>query len=360
MRWLLIPFTPLYGLVVRIRHKLFDWKILKSVRFEVATICVGNITVGGTGKTPHIEYLVDLLHKSLPIAVLSRGYGRRTKGFVLAGKKSTPISIGDESYQIFRKYNNILVAVCEKRVKGIKNLLETNRKIKVILLDDAFQHRYVDAGLNIVLIDYNRPVFKDIMLPAGNLRDSRNQLKRADIVLVTKVPDTFSPLEKRLWMNELKLFPYQKLFFTSLVYKNAIPLFKETSEKLSVEKIKKENGIVLLVTGIANPTPLKNYLESNEITFQHLEFADHHLFNESDLERIRIQFDLIPGRKKIILTTEKDAVRLKTLKRFPRSLRDKTYYLPIRINFLEKSHTEFDKLIVNYVTKNKKIGRIHP
>ncbi len=360
MRWLLIPFTPLYGLAIRIRHKLFDWKILKSVSFEIPTICVGNITVGGTGKTPHIEYLIDLLHESIPTAVLSRGYGRCTKGFILADKKSTPMSIGDEPYQIFRKFKNILVAVCENRVKGIQTLLEINSKIKLVLLDDAFQHRYVDAGLNIVLIDYNRPIFKDFMLPAGNLRDTPSQLKRADIVLVTKVPETFSALEKRMWMKDLKLFPYQKLYFTSLVYKSARPLFKDKNEKLSVEKIKKENGVVLLVTGIANPAPLKNYIESVGIICQHLVFADHHSFNASDLEQIRIQFDLIPGRKKIILTTEKDAVRFKALKKFPRSLKDKIYYLPIRINFWDKSHTEFDKLLLNYVTKNKKIGRIHP
>jgi tetraacyldisaccharide 4'-kinase len=359
LRKLLFPFSILYGLVIGIRHKLFDWKLLKSTSFSLPVICVGNIAVGGTGKTPHIEYLVNLLHDEFKIAVLSRGYKRKTKGFQLAEKKTTPLIIGDEPYQIFKKFSKLTVAVCEDRVMGIKNLLNINKKLQAILLDDAFQHRYVNAGLNIVLIDYSRPVFRDLFLPAGDLRDSSSQLKRADIILVTKTPQNISALDIRLWKKQLKLFPYQKLYFTTIDYEKPVAIFSKKQNIITLKKLNKEKGKVLLVSGIANPKPLIGYLKSVDLECTILSFPDHHHFTNTDLNKIKNTFNAISGRKKIIITTEKDAVRFKHIKEFPRSLRDKIYYLPIRVAFLNHGQKEFDKIIKNYVRNNKKVGRLY-
>jgi tetraacyldisaccharide 4'-kinase len=352
----MLPVALLYGLAVTIRHKLFDWKILPSESFDLPLICVGNITVGGTGKTPHVEYLVKLLKEKYKVAILSRGYKRKTRGYQAANKKSTPNIIGDEPYQIYRKHPDITVAVCEKRVEGISNLLQNIKQPEVIILDDAFQHRYVKPGLNIVLIDFNRPIFKDHMLPAGNLRDRRSQLKRADIVIVSKTPKDITPLEKRLWIKNLKLFPYQKLFFSYISYSRPKAIFQKKETELSLSQIKKEDASILLVTGIANPLPIIEYLKQKEIDFKTIKFPDHHNFSESDLDNIKNEFKNIKGRKKIILTTEKDAVRIKHLNKVPGSLKDRLYYLPIKIKFIDNGNKGFDKIINGYVRKNKKIG----
>ena len=349
LAFLLFPVSLIYGLIVKIRHKLFDWNILSSTTFPLPVICVGNITVGGTGKTPHVEYLIELLQEKYKTAVLSRGYKRKTKGFILAEKQTNPELIGDEPYQMYRKFKSISVAVCEKRVLGINRLLSVVNKIRVILLDDAFQHRYVKADLNIVLIDYNRPVFQDTFLPSGSLRDSVNQLKRADILIVTKTPSDITDLDRRLWIKQLKLYPYQHLFFSTVVYDDPQPLYPKKSKPFKLSQLQKDKGKIHLVSGIANPTPLIDFIWNKKITFSKSIFPDHHDFTEDDLLSIKSTFDTIPGRKKVILTTEKDAVRLKHKKNYPRNLKDKTYYLPIRINFLFDEGKKFDKLLLKHV-----------
>lgn len=359
LRKLLLPVSLLYGMVIAIRHKLFDWKIFSSTSFNIPVICVGNLTVGGTGKTPHIEYLIELLKDNVSIAMLSRGYKRKTKGYLLASKKTSPEEIGDEPFQIYRKYSDIRVAVCEKRVQGIYNLLDDKKKIQTILLDDAFQHRHVEPGMNILLIDYNRPIFNDRLLPAGNLRDLKSQMKRADIVIVSKTPKDITGIDKRLWIKQLNLYPYQKLFFSTIKYKNVVSVFNKKDPEFNLSKIKTDHGKVLLLTGIASPKPLEDYILSKGLELEKMAFPDHHNFSPNDIKSIKEKFDSIAGKKKIILTTEKDAVRLKQLKNFPKSLKDKIYYLPIKIEFLDKGNKDFDKIISNYVRKNKKIGGLH-
>jgi tetraacyldisaccharide 4'-kinase len=359
LRFIFYPISILYGIVIWVRHKLFDWKLISSTAFKIPVICVGNLTVGGTGKTPHIEYLVNLLKNNFKIAVLSRGYKRKTKGFVLADKNATPKTIGDEPYQIFRKYKNISVAVSEKRVKGISNLLNNNSKLQAVLLDDAFQHRYVNPGVNIVLIDFNRPIFNDRLLPVGKLRDTISQMKRADIVVITKTPSKLSPIDKRIFIRNLNLYPYQKLFFTAINYGEPIPIFSIKQGVLTLSRMKNENTRVLLVTGIANPKPLSDYIRSMKVETTSLPFPDHHNFTEYDIQYIEEDFNALPGTKNIILTTEKDAVRFKYLEYFPESLKDKIYYVPIKVEFLYNGDADFDKTILTYVSKNKKIGQLY-
>ena len=210
-------------------------RILKSVEFEFPVISVGNITVGGTGKTPHVEYLIDLLSEKFHIAFLSRGYRRKTKGFVQAGKNSGPDEIGDEPFQVHRKFQDITVAVDEKRVHGIEQLKKKNKKLQCIILDDAYQHRHVKPGLNILLIDYHRPLHKDFLLPAGDLRERIYGMHRANIVIVSKVPNNIKPIEKRIWIKDLNLFPYQFLYFTELEYGKLTPVFWEKQKELSLD-----------------------------------------------------------------------------------------------------------------------------
>ncbi len=351
IRKLLYPISLIYGFIVFIRHKLFDWNLLKSTSFDIPVICVGNISMGGTGKTPHIEYLINLLKENKKIAVLSRGYKRHTTGYVLATKKSTPETIGDEPFQIFRK-SKVMVAVCEKRVEGIKNLLKKKKKPNLILLDDAFQHRYVKPGFNIVLVDYNKPVFNDHFFPMGYLRDSKKQLKRADIIIITKTPETFDANEKKIWKHKLNLESHQKLFFSCIEYDVPEPIFPRSEKFFTLNDLNENDASVLLLTGIANPKPLEDYLTSNKIQFRSLQFPDHHEFSEHDMNSVKDEFNAIPGRKKIILTTEKDAVRLKHSAFFPRNLRDKIFYLPIKIRILNDTKHKFDNTIIKYATKN--------
>ena len=359
LRFLLFPFSLLYGVAISFRHKFFDWGVYKSVRFKIPLICIGNITVGGTGKTPHIEYLIKLLSKNFKVATLSRGYKRKTSGYLLADKNASPNSIGDEPYQLFKKFKNIDVAVAEKRVLGVENLLKDREQLNAILLDDAFQHRHIQAGLNIVLIDFNRPVFKDHLLPAGNLRDKRSQLKRADILIVSKTPDTISDIEKRLWIKELNPFPYQKLFFTTIRYGLMQSVFQENKTGQSLSDLARNSTEVLLISGIARPEPLIQKLKSQGITLTSMIFPDHHNFSKEDISKVIRRFNQLKGKEKVLLTTEKDAVRLIEFKNEFKSIKPQCYYLPIEVAFLNNDNKEFDKIITNYVGKNKKIGQLY-
>lgn len=354
---LLIPLSLLYGFGVAVRNKLFDLNILKSFEFDLPIISVGNITVGGTGKTPHIEYLVEMLNRRFKLAVLSRGYKRNTKGFILAGKDTDPDEIGDESYQVFSKYENISVAVDEKRVHGVKELKKNYKDLQVILLDDAFQHRYIKPGVSILLIDYHRPLNKDFLLPYGQLRECRDAIRRAHIVIVTKVPDSIKPIEMRLWKKELKLYPYQFMYFTKFTYGSLIPMDK--GPEIYLSELKQRSTSLLLVTGIANPEPMVKYLTRFSNTLQTMQYPDHHNYTVKDCQIIKSNFDRLPGNQKIIVITEKDAVKLRLNSAYNPELKSKTCYLPVRVKFLNEKECDFDSNILNYVAKNKKINRLH-
>jgi len=356
---LLVPVSFFYAIITRLRNQLFDLGIIPSVEFDFPVISVGNITAGGTGKTPHVEYLIHLLNQKKKIAILSRGYKRCSRGFVLASKGTTPSQIGDESFQIWQKFRNILVAVDEKRVRGIRLLMKQDPEINCIILDDAFQHRHVLPGVSIVLIDYFHPLSTDRMLPAGNLREQRDGIHRANIVIVTKVPHEIKPIEKRLWIKELNLFPYQFLYFSTFSYGELIPVFDKKQKKLSLDALSEMKPSVLLVTGIATPQPLKDMLITCCSSIEHLQFSDHYDYALKDIKEIEKCFSVLPGNSKLILTTEKDAVKIKTLGAVDRLLKTALYYIPVRVVFLDEKQKEFDANILDYVAKNRRISRLH-
>ncbi|MBN2681699.1 MAG: tetraacyldisaccharide 4'-kinase [Bacteroidales bacterium] len=357
IRILLFPLSLLYGIGVSVRYALFSANILSTKEFDIPVISVGNITVGGTGKTPHIEYLVSILKQEFGVATLSRGYKRKTKGFKIAEKNSSVYDIGDEPKQIKQKFPDISVSVCAKRVKGINNLLEKDKEnnLQVILLDDAFQHRYVKPGLSILLIDYNRPITKDSLLPLGNLRESPHQMRRANIIIVTKTPSTLKPIERRIMEKELNIFPYQTMYFTSLKYGNPVSVFKPKNKFLLLD----ESFSVLLFTGISTPKPLVEYLEAQCSNLVHIRFSDHHNFTKKDLLKIKSSFDAIADENKIIITTEKDAMRLQDLK-FKEIIENlPVFFIPLEIDFILKDKEQFNKQILNYVRTNKRNSKLH-
>lgn len=338
---ILTPLSWLYGAGVYVRNKLFDLKLLPSESFNVPVISVGNITVGGTGKTPHSEWLVENLSENYKLAVLSRGYKRSTKGFVLATPHSTPSTIGDEPYQIYCKYKNVArVAVCEKRREGIKKLLEIDPSINLIILDDALQHRYVQPKVSILLMDWSRPIYNDHLMPLGRLRESSMALNRVDFVIVTKVPDNATPLDLRVVKNSLQLMAYQKLFFTRFRYELPVPVFRESARySLNLENLTNRDMAILL-TGIANPRPLVKYMRKYLCRMKVCHFPDHHFFTRKDLEGLAKTFDTLNAERKIILTTEKDAVRLANNPYFPEAIKPYVYYLPISVEAVGSGNGE--------------------
>ena len=307
LKYLSLPLTILYGSVVWLRNKFYDWKIFSSIGFDLPVICVGNITVGGTGKSPHIEYLIELLSPYYSLATLSRGYRRRSRGFKLAGPDSTARDIGDEPFQFKTKYPQIAVAVAEERMTAIPLLLQQRPHLQVILLDDAFQHRTVKAGLNILLTDYDRLYTRDHIMPFGLLRESPKAAERAGIIIVSKCPPDLNLSEKQKIEAEIQAQAHQQVFFSTIAYQQLYPL----THTLIVPDA---DYVVLLVTGIANPQPLKNHLQSKFSKVYSLPYKDHHYFTFDDLDEIYETFANIPESKKIMVTTEKDAGRLMLLK----------------------------------------------
>ena len=361
LKALLFPLSILYGLIVSIRNMLFDLNILSSTEFKIPIISVGNITVGGTGKTPHIEYLITLLKDDYNLATLSRGYKRKSKGFIIADQNATATLIGDEPMQIKRKFNDITVSVDNKRVHGVKGLLksEIGNNLSAILLDDAFQHRYIKPGLSILLIDYNRPITKDFILPYGSLRESPEEKSRANILIVSKAPPDMTPIERRIIVNDLKLQPYQNLYFTCLEYGNLQAVFSKDAITLENEDWGKENFSILLVTGIANPESLRDYLDDFSDNIDELNFPDHHSFSQKDINTIEERFANLNGENKIIITTEKDATRIFEMKIEQDDIRKHLFYVPLRIKFLNDDKSNFDKQILNYIQKNKRSSNLH-
>ncbi|OFX88374.1 MAG: tetraacyldisaccharide 4'-kinase [Bacteroidetes bacterium GWF2_33_16] len=349
----LFPISLIYGLVVYIRNRLYDNHIfLKPAEFKIPLITIGNITVGGTGKTPHTEFLIDTLKTQFKIATLSRGYKRKSKGFVLASIESTTAEIGDEPRQIKQKFPEIIVAVDSNRARGISMLLEKYPDLDVILLDDAFQHRHVKANMSILLIDYSKPLYKDFILPFGNLREQSSEMRRANIIIITKTPKSLKPIDRRIVFTDLKAFPFQDVYFTTFDYGDLVPVFMNEIKNRSITESK--DFSVLLVTGIANPKPLQDYLQSflsEQVKL--IKFPDHHQFNTSDIEQIKNKFDEINASKKIIITTEKDAMRLQNFSNIADNLKESWYYIPIKVVFQNNDTDEFNKKIIDYVRKNK-------
>ena len=347
--WLL-PFSWIYGCGVRFRNFLFDIGILKSRAFDTPIISVGNLTVGGTGKTPHVEYLIELLQDLFHIAVLSRGYKRKTKGFVLAEKNSSVHEIGDEPYQMKKKFPHIIVAVDAKRAHGIEKLNDCYRDLDVILLDDAFQHRYVKPGVNILLVDYHRMIIYDRLLPAGRLREPLEGKDRADIVIVTKCPHDLKPMEFRVITKAINLYPYQDLYFTTLTYGQPRPAYAD-AEKLSLDNLKEYH--VLLLTGIASPRQMVEDLQPIVMTLHPMPFGDHHDFSDVDVQHINETFEALPSPK-CIVTTEKDFSRLETTIGLSEAVQQHLYVLPVKIKFMIEQEYKFNENIIGYVRKNSR------
>ena len=356
----LFPFSLLYGTVVVVRNWLFNIGILPSERFDVPVISVGNITVGGTGKTPFTEYLIRLLQSKNRVGVLSRGYKRKSRGYVLASEDPSPLEIGDELCQIKNKFPETVVVADKNRREGIRNMLkEKESKPDVIILDDAFQHRYVEPDVSILLIDYNRPITEDHLLPLGRLREPMKSKDRAHIVIITKCPYDIKPIELRILTKRLKLYPYQELYLTTLIYEDLVPVFpKKPQQKVAVNHLEKENYTILSLSGIASPKPFEQYLRQYTKELVSLRFSDHRYFSRRDLDGIEKKFNAIANPNKIIITTEKDAMRIRSNPDFPKLLKNSIYYIPLSICFVLDQEKLFNKQIHTYVGRRKQSIRI--
>jgi len=340
LRFLLFPFAVLYDAITRIRNWFFNLGVLKSTSFDIPVIAVGNLSVGGTGKSPQIEYLIRLLKDNYKIAVLSRGYKRKTEGFQLVNDTHTAEDVGDEPLQFYKKFKkDITVAVDADRTNGIQQLLQNDIPPQVVLLDDAYQHRKVTASSYILLTKYNDLYVDDFVLPTGNLRESRRGAKRASVIVVTKCPEDLSKSEQGKIVRKINPKSYQKVFFTTIAYDEDL----KGTEELAISDLKDKE--VLLVTGIANPKPLLNFLEEKEVRFIHLNFPDHHNFTQQDISTIKKAFDELLSEQKIILTTEKDYMRLE-------GKIDNLNYISIKSKFLSEEKA-FDSLVLEEIRRVK-------
>lgn len=344
-RVLLFPFSLIYGLIVIIRNYFFDKNIVKSVSFNLPIIGIGNLSVGGTGKSPMVEYLINLLHLKYEVATLSRGYKRKTKGYALANADTTALEIGDEPMQFHNKFPHIAVAVGEERMVAIPQLLHDRPETDIIILDDSFQHRWINPEFNILLTEYSNLFTRDFFLPTGDLRDQRTSYKRADIVVVTKCPPDITDEEMDKIRKEINPLPNQLVFFTEIQYGEPYHIITKDKRAVFLE------DEVLLVCGIANPQPLKDYLAKHVKTYYQLSFSDHHIFTIDELKEISKKFDDIKWERKIIITTEKDAVRLikfnEAIQRLP------VYVLPVQHRFLGSSGKQFDETVINRINSFK-------
>jgi tetraacyldisaccharide 4'-kinase len=349
LKLLAYPVSWLFRLFLNIRHKLFDNGHIKSVRFDnVVTICVGNLTVGGTGKTPFTEMLVESLSQTHRVAVLSRGYGRRSSGFIEVTTRSSYKQVGDEPKQIKLKFPDVLVVVCEKRVEGVQRIMELYPDTEIIIMDDAFQHRYIEPTINIVLVDYNRPIYEDELLPVGSLRDLPSQLPRAHFVCVTKCSDTMTPMDMRVMINGLKLFPYQNQFFTRMINGTPQPMF---ADEAMVSNIVSGSNVLAMVA-IGNPQPFVNSLEMRYNVVGQMLFRDHHPYNVKDMAAIEERLAELP-EDTLIITTEKDAVKLTGRKRIPHNIRKRLFFVSVQISFVSETREKFITQLEKYVKKNQ-------
>ena len=347
---ILFPIAWVYGWAIRFRHFLFNKGILRSRSFPMPVISVGNLSIGGTGKTPLIEYLIRLLIKENKIATLSRGYGRKTKGFLVGNQFSQHQEVGDEPMQYVRKFESkVLVAVDENRRKGIRHLMENDESLDLVLLDDAFQHRYVKPGLSILLTDFHKLYREDYLLPVGTLRDTIHAASRADIIIVTKSHKVLSPITRTRITDILKPEPHQSLYFSYLEYGEFEPLFDEYKQT-----IPKKIRTIILFSGIANSYPLQEHLQQLGDELHVIDFPDHHVYRKKDIEKVIKKYEDAFTKKKIIVTTEKDAMRLmnspyiSTLQNLP------VYYKPVRVKLHKPDDERFENQILTYVKENKR------
>ncbi len=351
IRILLFPISLLYGLIVLVRNKLYDKGILKSTGFNMPIISVGNLVMGGTGKTPHIEYLIRLLQLEFKIATLSRGYGRKTKGFILSDSSATAKIIGDEPAQFKKNFDSLIVAVDEKRVRGVKKLTELFSDLQVVLLDDAFQHRAIKPGLSILLSDYNKLYVNDYMVPSGALREFKSGAARANIIIITKCPEMLLPIERKQIVEAIQPLAFQQIYFSYITYGDFIPMNLNASP-LSKEFYFDRDYSILLLTGIANTGSLVYYLKNKVKHIIHEKFPDHHVYTKKDIEIIKEKFNSIAAENKIIVTTEKDAMRLKDIEFAAILEQVPLFYIPIEIDFHNKDKEEFNKQLLDYVRTN--------
>lgn len=357
-RWLL-PLSWIYGLAVDIRNALFEMGVLPSVSYDIPIINVGNITVGGTGKTPHVEYLIRLLSGRYRVAVLSRGYRRRTSGYLLSSATSTMEEIGDEPWQIKQKFPDVYVAVDANRRRGIERLMtdEATKDVEVILLDDAYQHRYVKPGHNILLVDYHRIISDDRLLPAGHLRERPSSSRRATTVVVTKCPKHITAMGFRVILSALHIRPYQQLYFSTFTYGTMRQLWGKGT--LEPDALRKDNTHVLLLTGIGNPRQMEQDVRRFVQHITPLTFPDHYYYTRRDADAIHQALTALP-KPHIVVTTEKDAARLLRLQGVSEEVRQCTFVLPIEISIMRDEKDKFDKTITDYVQENASNSSVAP
>lgn len=344
-RILLLPFALLFGLIVVMRNWLYNKNFFKSASFGLPLICVGNLSVGGTGKSPMVEFLVIHLKGRFKVATLSRGYKRKTKGYALANENTTAIDIGDEPLQFYKKFPDVPIAIGEERIVAIPQLLHDHPETEVVILDDAFQHRAIKPGMNILLTDYGNLFTRDFYLPTGDLRDAKSSYKRAGIIIVTKCKTDLSFEEKQSIAKEIDPLPHQKIFFSTIAYGVPYHITNRTFFHIN------EQTEVLLVTGIANPRPLKKFLEERIETYYMMHYTDHHIFSIDDWRDMKKRFEGIDAEKKIILTTEKDAMRLL---KFSNEINGMPFYvMPIEHKFLFNEEPEFLKTVATFIENFK-------
>lgn len=342
LRLVLYPFALVYGAVVWLRNGLYDVKFFNSIRFSVPVITVGNLSTGGTGKTPHVEYLITLLQYRYRVATMSRGYKRFTKGFMIAEQNANALKIGDEPMQYFMKFPETVVSVAEERLTGIPALLQRRPFIDVILLDDAYQHRSVKAGLNLLITDYSRPYYKDYILPFGNLREGRGASKRAEVIIVSKCPQSMTAAQATEMTSLIKPLLHQKVFFTTISYGTPYNL-------LSREPAAINGNNVILVCGIARPEPLEAYVQQQAVAVHTLAYRDHHYFVTTDLDEIKAAFDNWAVDNKVVVTTEKDATRLMLHEERLREWGIQVVVMPVKVDVMFGKGPELDNIVISYV-----------
>jgi tetraacyldisaccharide 4'-kinase len=342
MRYLLFPLAFIYGSITATRNLLFDYGIFKSQTHNIPIICIGNLSVGGTGKTPHTQYIINLLKNDYKVAILSRGYGRKTSTLQVVESTSTAQEVGDEPLQLKQNNPNCLVVVEKNRNKGVKQILKDFPETQVILLDDGYQHRWIKVGFNILITPYSSPYYKDSLMPVGNLRESKKGAERANAIIFSKTPNNSNPTLKKGMLERIHLFAHQKAYFSHINYCTWKCI--STNKELTSD----EHQSITLVSGIANPKPLVDYLQNAGHKVKHLKFADHHNYTPNDIANILSKYNKDSSAKKLILTTEKDATKLRAFKEDFGTAN--VYYLPIEIDFEENE--KFEKQILNYVAKN--------
>lgn len=345
VRVVLYPIALIYGGVVWLRNKLYDSGFYSSVEFSTPVINVGNLSVGGTGKTPHVEYLINLLKYQFKVATMSRGYKRRTQGFLLAQEGVNALKIGDEPMQYYMKYPELTVSVAEERMTGIPMLLQKVPSVEVVLLDDAFQHRSVTAGKNILITDYNKPFYKDKILPIGTLRERKTAYKRADMIIMSKCPPQLTVEEAEEIEKQVEPLSYQKLYFTTISYGQPYSFFTNEAVNLSGKNI-------VLVSGIAKPQPMIAHLEKIAADVHVLSYPDHHYFLSKDLEEISETYKNWDVDGKVIVTTEKDAARLQLHYEKLKAWNIEIVVLPITVSFLFNKGSEFDSIVLGFVEQS--------